>query len=302
MKHSYLLLGMIFSAIVSSAQLKYSLEVPFKPIAFRGTIPQTISLSNGIALEYLEKGNSKGPTLIFLHGYSDSWHSFEIVMNMFPSAFHLIALSQRGHGNSSKPNEGYHPKDFAKDLSLFITEKKLGASIIVGHSMGGFVAQKFAVDYPELTKALVLIDTDASFVDNPGFPEFIDGIQRFEKTPGYSFAREFQLSTLAKPLDSLQLALYIDESLKLPLHVWKGVAAGMVAADFSKDLQMVEAPVLIFWGSKDAICFRADQENLVRNLKNEKLVVYEGTGHALHWEQPDWFVGDLKRFVCGLKN
>ena len=67
MKHSYLLLGMIFSAIVSSAQLKYSLEVPFKPIAFRGTIPQTISLSNGIALEYLEKGNSKGPTLIFLH-------------------------------------------------------------------------------------------------------------------------------------------------------------------------------------------------------------------------------------------
>jgi len=107
-------------------------------------VPKTIALSNGINLEYVEKGNKDATAVIFLHGYSDSWHSFEIVLNMLPLEMHLIALSLRGHGNSSKPNEGYHPKDFAGDLSLFITEKKLGASIIVGHSLGGYVTQQFA--------------------------------------------------------------------------------------------------------------------------------------------------------------
>lgn len=260
-------------------------------------VPQIITLSNGISLEYVEKGDKNKTDIIFLHGYSDSWHSFETVMKMVPPDLHLIALSLRGHGNSSKPNTGYHPKDFATDLSLFVKEKKLGASIIVGHSLGGYIAQQFAISYPELIKALVFIDTDAHFADNPGFTDFTDEILKFEKPVDYSFARDFQLSTLAKPIDSLQLALFIDESLKLPLSVWKGVAKGLVAENFTRHLQEIDAPVLIFWGSKDLICFKADQENFERNLKNAKLIVYEGTGHALHWEDPERFVTDLLNFV-----
>ena len=260
-------------------------------------VPKTITLSNGINLEYVEKGNKDIPAVIFLHGYSNSWHSFETVMNMFPPEMHLIALSLRGHGNSSKPNEGYHPKDFVGDLSLFIDEKKLGASIIVGHSLGGVVAQQFAISYPQLTKALVLVDTDASFFDNPGLPEFLDGILKFEKPVDYSFARDFQLSTLAQPIDSLQLALFINESLKLPLYVWKGVAAALIEVDFTKDLSIIDAPILIMWGDKDVICLKKDQENFARNLKNERLIVYEGTGHALHWEEPERFVADVVSFV-----
>src|SRR4030095_2741886 len=223
--------------------------------------------------------------------------SFETVIEMLPPDLHLISLSLRGHGNSSKPVEGYHPKDFANDLILFINEKKLGESSIISHSMGGYIAQQFAISYPRLAKALVLIDTDAHFADNPGFTDFTDEILKFEKPVAYSFARDFQLSTLAKPLDSLQLALFIDESMRLPLHVWKGVAAGLVAEDFTKHLHSVEVPVLIFWGSKDMICFKGDQENFARNLKNEKLIVYEGTGHALHWEEPERFVADLVGFI-----
>jgi non-heme chloroperoxidase len=57
---------------------------------------------------------------------------------------------------------------------------------------------------------------------------------KFEKPVDYSFARDFQLSTLAKPIDSVQRALFINESLKLPSHVWKGVAAGLVKVDLQK--------------------------------------------------------------------
>lgn len=296
MKRSISLLSSVLFFCASFAQSKFIGEIG-SILLVPEMVPQTITLSNGISLEYVENGDKNKTAIIFLHGYSDSWHSFETVTKMVPPDLHLIAMSLRGHGNSSKPNKGYHPKDFANDLSLFVKEKKLGASIIVGHSLGGYIAQQFAISCPELIKALVFIDTDAHFADNPGFTDFTDEILKFEKPAGYSFARDFQLSTLAKPIDSLQLALFIDESLKLPLSVWKGVAKGLVAEDFTKDLQAIDAPVLIFWGSKDLICFKADQENFERNLKNAKLIVYEGTGHALHWEEPERFVTDLLHFV-----
>src|SRR5262245_26270659 len=76
---------------------------------------QTVKLSTGIELQYAERGNSQGTTIIFLHGLSDAWHSFEKVLDLLPEQFHLVAVSQRGHGNSSKPLTGYHPQDFAAD-------------------------------------------------------------------------------------------------------------------------------------------------------------------------------------------
>jgi non-heme chloroperoxidase len=166
MKRSILLLSSVLSFSAGFTQSKFIGEIgsiPFVP----EMVPQIITLSNGVNLEYAEKGDKNKTAIIFLHGYSDSWHSFEIVMKMLPPDFHLIALSLRGHGNSSKPDKGYHPKDFANDLSLFIKEKKFGTSIIVGHSLGGYIAQQFAIIYPELIKALVFIDTDAHFADNP---------------------------------------------------------------------------------------------------------------------------------------
>ena len=296
MKRSILLLSTFLLFVTSNAQSKAFFETGAAYLA-HAIIPQTITLSNGVTIEYVEKGNKNTTAIIFLHGYSDSWHSFETVMKLFPPDFHLVSISQRGHGNSSKPRQGYHSNDFAKDLALFINEKGFGASIIVGHSLGGVVAQQFSISYPDLSKAIVLVDTDAYFADNPGVPEFLDGILKFERPVDYSFAREFQLSTLAQPIDSLQLALFIEESLKLPLYAWKGIAAGLIETDLTKDLPAIESPVLIFWGSKDMICFRSDQDNLAKNLKNARLIVYEGAGHALHWEEPERFVADLVSFI-----
>jgi len=71
----------------------------------------------------------------------------------------------------------------------------------------------------------------------------------------------------------------------------------LLKVDFTRDLSRINAPVLIMWGDKDAFCLRKDQEIFVKNLKNEKLLVYEGTGHALHWEEPEKFVADLVNFV-----
>ena len=114
----------------------------------QNSLVKYVTLSEDINLEYAETGETNGGPVIFLHGYSDSWKSFQPVLPYLPSSIHAFYLSQRGHGNSSKPLTGYHPKDFAKDISAFMKVWNIKSAIIVGHSMGGTVAQRFARDFP----------------------------------------------------------------------------------------------------------------------------------------------------------
>jgi len=77
--------------------------------------------------------------------------------------------------------------------------------------------------------------------------------------------------------------------------------ADTMVVDYTTQLKSIDVPVLIFWGSNDSFCLKADQEKFIQNLKNEKLKVYDGTGHALHWEEPERFATDITTFVNRLK-
>ena len=162
---------------------------------------KTISLSTGVQLEYAEQGNANGIPVILLHGFTDSWRSFAGILPHLPTSLHVFALSQRGHGNSSKRAASYKAEDFAKDVSEFIKEKKLSSVVIVGHSMGSTNAQCFAANYPAQTKALVLVGSFASF-DKPGVTEFKKVIDELNDPIDSSFIAEFQKSTFTRPVST----------------------------------------------------------------------------------------------------
>lgn len=262
---------------------------------------KTIALPGRVKLEYVEQGTSKGIPVIFLHGITDSWHSFESVLPLLPANIHAFAISQRGHGDSERPAEGFLPKDFADDVAAFIQQKKLGSAIIVGHSMGGFMAQQFAALHPKLTKALVIIDSDAAFTDNPGMPEFHQQVMQLSGSIDKQFMDEFQKATLAKPIDPVYYEKLVAEGMKVPVRVFQAALSGMMGADLTKDIQKIKVPTLIFWGDQDTFCLRKDQDEMLRNIKNSRLLVYKGTGHALHWEQPEKFTKDLVSFIGSVK-
>ena len=73
-----------------------------------------VSLSTGVRIEYVEQGKGDGVPVIFLHGVTDSWRSFERMLPLLPPDIHAFALSQRGHGDSSRPTSGYRLAVFAK--------------------------------------------------------------------------------------------------------------------------------------------------------------------------------------------
>lgn len=263
-------------------------------------VVNTIELCTAVTLEYAEQGDKSGRVVIFLHGYTDSRHSFDKVLEILPTSIHAFAISQRGHGNSSKPDSAYHPKDFAADIAAFIRSNNLGPVVIAGHSMGGIMAQQFVLDYPELTAGLVIIDSDPAFRDNPGMSEFMNEVLQLKDPVSYNYAEAFQQATLAKPIDSVFYELVVNESLKLPVKVWIKTFIGFMQVDYASRLHKIEKPALILWGDQDSFCPYTDQSIFTREIKNSKHITYKNTGHALHWEEPQRFVSDLLFFMHSL--
>jgi pimeloyl-ACP methyl ester carboxylesterase len=255
-----------------------------------------VTLPSGVQLEYSEQGSPGGIPVIMLHGISDSRRSFDMVLPNLSSTYHVFSISQRGHGNSSKPESGYDPEDFASDIAAFMKHIGLQPAIVVGHSMGSTNAQCFAALYPELTRGLVLIGSFANF-KKPIVGELKSAIDQMRDPVDSTFIAEFQVSTLVKPIHEDTLRMFINESRKLPASVWKNVAAGWDHADYTQQLRSFSKPVLLFWGNKDSFCPRADQELLVKAFRNARLIEYDGIGHALHWEEPIRFSKDLDGFL-----
>jgi non-heme chloroperoxidase len=259
---------------------------------------QTVELPSGIRLSYVEHGNRDGIPVVLLHGITDSWRSFERVLPHLPESIHAFAISQRGHGDSDRPDSGYAPRHFAADLAAFMDARGVEAAWVVGHSMGASIAQRFAIDHPERTLGLAVIGSLPTWKDHPDFVGLWDSVvSTLEDPVDPAFVREFQVSTLALPVPPEFLDTVVAESLKLPARVWRAVLReALLDADFSGELGTIQAPTLIFWGDRDSMT-QGGQGALSAAIPGSRRLVYAGAGHGLHWELPERFAADLAAFV-----
>jgi non-heme chloroperoxidase len=92
----------------------------------------------------------------------------------------------------------------------------------------------------------------------------------------------------------------ISESLKLPARVWRDYmeeAALSIDHDYVVELSEINVPTLILWGEQDALFPREEQERLAAAIPDATLKVYPDTGHAVHWERPEWILRHLDEFM-----
>jgi pimeloyl-ACP methyl ester carboxylesterase len=256
---------------------------------------RTVRLRNGLDIQYRETGYSAGIPLILLHGVTDSLHAWKPFTDALPRAVRAFAISQRGHGESSKPEEGYGAAAFAGDLAAFMDALGLQRAHICGHSMGTWVAQHFAQDYPERVESLILIDGFVSLAGNPAVRDLVDELNRMGPHIDRSFARAFQESTVETPMTPSYLELVVGESMKVPARIWRAAFAAMIAE--WADVSSISCPVLLMAGEKDALFTDADRRALAASFNAPREVTYPGLGHAPHWEQPMRVAHDIARFV-----
>jgi non-heme chloroperoxidase len=263
---------------------------------------QFITVSPELRLAYVEQGPAIGLPIIFLHGVTDSWRSFEPVLRLLPTDVRAIAISQRGHGDTSKPAAGYTYREMAGDLRAFMDRRGIPSAIVVGHSMGSMVAQRFAIDHPDRLAGLVLMGSFATMHERPDMAEFVSTtIAPLGDPIDAPFARAWQLSTTARKIDPAFLEIVIAETLKVPARVWHAAFDGFLRTpDCSGELARITAPVLLMWGNRDTYATESDQRQLRSVMPRARSITYAGSGHAIHWEDPGRIASDLLSFVFRL--
>lgn len=259
-----------------------------------------IDLVGRATLRVLECGDSDGPAVVLLHGFTDSWRSFERVLPHMERSLHVVPVTQRGHGDASRPDEGYGLPHFSGDVLALLDALKIDRAVIVGHSMGSAIALRFALDHPQRVRGLVLIGAAASLRGTPEARAYWDGVLANLSDPvPRDFVRALTEQSFVKPVPPDVLAALTDESSKAPLRVWRDVieARWREEGDYSSELAKIDAPTLLLWGDRDPRYSRSDQQALLARIRRSRLVVFEGAGHMLHVEEPERCAREISAFV-----
>ena len=261
----------------------------------------TTPLSTGPRLHYAERGDPTGEAIVMLHGYSDSWFSFSRVLPLLSPEYHTFALTQRGHGDSDKPQCCYTPEDFAADVDAFMDAVRIEEATLVGASTGALFAQRVVMSYPRRVSRLVLVDAQIPANEaNEAVMGLQEEVRALEDPVPPEFVRAFQESTIYQPVPQEFLDTVVSESLKLPARVWRDYLEGAVLSidhDYVLALGEIDVLTLILWGEQDPLFPRKEQERLAAAIPGATLKVYPETGHAVHWDRPEWVVRDLEEFM-----
>jgi non-heme chloroperoxidase len=249
-----------------------------------------VAVSPGVELEYARRKGC-GHKLVFVHGYADSWYSFKGVLDALPPQFDAYSVTLSGHGGSTKTKADYSIIRYASDVSDFIRTMDIGRATIVGHSMGTFVAQELALSHPACVDRLVLI-ASAVTADNAVLRDLYGSTLSLTDPVPRAFAEGFQSGICVNPLGpGMTLDSIVDESAKLPAHVWRSALAGLIKyrpATFDPAaLERLEVPTLVLGGEMDAIFPASDQRLLAQSLSNAQIHLDPRTGHSLNWEFPE---------------
>lgn len=256
----------------------------------------TARLATGPRVHYAEQGDLAGEPIVFIHGWPDSWFSFSRVLAHLPTRCHAFAFDQRGFGDSERPACCYGIDDLAADVVAFLDAVGIERASVIGHSLGSFVARRMAELQPERVVRLVLIGS-AVRAANEVVGEVQALVRTLQDPVPAQFAREFQASTAYASLPEAFFDRIVTESLKLPARLWREVLNGVVAFDDAADLGQIAAPTLLLWGERDALFPREEQERLVVEIPDTRLIVYPQTGHCPNWERPQRVAGDVDAFM-----
>ena len=266
---------------------------------------KSLVLPNGETLAYIDRGDRSGPTVVLIHGYTDSARDWVPMLPYMSKRYRLILVDIRGHGQSSKPECCYTRLDFAYDIKLLLDALGVHKADIVGHSLGSIIAQTFAEYWPERTAHVVLISSTGG--PPPGRP----------KKPSFDFATEIR--KLKEPIDPdspFMIAWWdsptpVDpdfirrqrkDAAGIPLRVWLAVLdqampADNVYGDLHSTLPRLKAPTLLIWGSKDPIMEEDVRQSLRDALPHARVKIFDGLGHNPFWEDPRGVADAVNAFL-----
>lgn len=258
----------------------------------------TVRLTTGVSLPFVVTGSATGTPVVLLHPWGESLRCFSRLTPLLPATISAVAMDQRGHGDADKPMDGYTLEELGADVTAFMDALGLPSAVLVGSSSGGYVAQQVAVSSPHRVTGLVLVGSPRSLQGRPPFADevdrLVDPVERAWVEQSLQWFPRFHSVADDYVQDRIR------DGIRIPARVWRDSLRGLASARPPTETASITAPTLIIWGDRDGLLVRQDQERLSAAIPGSRLVVYEGTGHLVLWEQPGRVATDLTDFVRGL--
>ncbi len=235
-----------------------------------------------------KRGTPEAPNIILVHGAGSSHLGWPAELRQLPD-YAVYAVDLPGHGRSDPPGRD-NITAYCDSLDAFIAALKLDNVVLIGHSMGGAIAQMMALRHAEKVAGLILIGTGARLPVSEmilsqaltNFATTIDFINRYawaRGTPDSLIEAGRKLMSDSKP------------------HILHGDFVACNTFDIQERLSPIDVPALVIAGSVDMMTPFKLGRFLADNIPGAQLVVIEGGGHMMMLEQPGLAATAVTRFL-----
>ncbi len=268
--------------------------------------------ANGLDFTVLEAG-AGGRAILLVHGFTGAKEDFATAVEpLAAGGWHVVAPDLRGHGVSAHPpgRESYSLELFTADVVALADALGWDRFVLVGHSMGGMVAQLVALRAPERLRALVLMNTSHGPPDGYN-PVALDLGRDVVRQGGMELlvAVRREIDKSADPPAHQRLmeekpdyrAFHEGKTLAASPDMWLAMVDEMFSQpDRLEALAGLDVPTLVVVGDQDA-SFRAQSERIGHTVPGARLVVIAGAGHLPQFETPDEWWSALRSFLSDLE-
>ncbi len=259
----------------------------------------------GHKLHVRDSGSKASPTVILLHGLGSSLHTWELWAQALTPAFRVVRYDLSGSGLSEPdPLSDYGDTRSLDVLLALMDTLKIGKASLIGNSIGGRLAWKFAAKHPERVEKLVLISPDG--YESPGF--------EYGKRPHVPAIMKLMKYVLPKSILRTNLAPAYGDAARLSdetvtryydMMLAPGSRGALIArmeqtvlSPPEPFLEGIEAPTLLVWGDKDAMIPIANAAEYQKHIRNAALVTLTGLGHVPHEEAPNTSLPAVQAFLA----
>lgn len=250
-------------------------------------------------ISYQEYGG--GYPLLFLHGFCETNKVWEDFAHLLSNDFHVLCPDLPGFGKTSLFANSFTIDDVAKEIKNWLRELSINKCLVVGHSLGGYIALSMARQYPELIKGFCLFNSSA-FADSEDKKEnrnkLIDhiknnGVESFIKTFVPSLFYEERISEFED-----KIAMIREDGLKVSPETVMGYAAAMRdRPDATEILKSNSRSTLIIAGEEDKNVPKEVSLAMARYIENKNFHVLPASAHMSMYEQQDKAAEVIKDFA-----